>query len=517
MNKNSIVSLAAAAERLSLAGLKALSRRQLLELGILGALTHGATGWMSVASQAAAATSGPHNQGADWSSISPFLAGNFAPVKEERVEPNLKVIGALPQELSGTYLRNGPNPQFRPLNKYHWFDGDGMLHAIQLQDGQASYRNRAVRTRGLELELRARRALYQSMTESPLKCRAPLGAPRSKNTANTALLHHGGKLLALWEGGNPYEVHLPELETVGEYDFRGGLSHAFTAHPKVDPVSGELMTFGYRVDRTPYVAYSVFGPDHARRHTTPIPVPRAVMMHDFAITERYTVFMDLPEVFELNRVFRGQSPLVYRPELGARLGVLPRLGTSAALKWFEIEPCYVFHVLGAWEEGESLVLVACRYPRFPEALNFEGTDQRAASVVAHLHEWRLNLVSGKVSERALDDQPSEFPQLNPQRTSRQFRFGYALGRNGTSLVKFDLQTGRRLQVEQVGRCSEPMFVPHPKAQAEDEGWLVTLSHDEESGQSQLLVLDASRFDPEPVARVLLPVRVPYGFHALWVA
>lgn len=492
-------------------------RRSLLKLGLVTTLLHSmGAGFPQGLLAAESPASTRLTAGSDWSAVSPFLAGNFAPVAEERDDLRLEVIGTLPPELRGTFLRNGPNPHYKPMKRYHWFDGDGMVHAVHVQDGVASYRNRFVHTRGYELEEKADQALYPSITEPPFKSKAPRGEARMKNAANTALLNHGGKLLALWEGGNPYEVRLPDLSTVGEYTFQGSLHHAFTAHPKVDPVTGELMTFGYRIERKPYVSYSVFNPDHTLRHTVPIDVPKPLMMHDFAITEHHSIFMDLPEVFDLWRVLRGHSPLVFEPRFGARLGVLPRHGKASELKWFEIEPCYVFHVLNAWEEGDEVVLTACRYPHFPEFLDGESAATSKSNTFAYLHEWRLNLVTGKVTERPLDDRPSEFPQLNPQVTGRKARYGYWLGKGGTDLVKFDLQTGKRLMRPMPGRSSEPQFVARPNAKAEDDGWVVSLAYNEATQKGELVVLDAGSFDSEPVARVLLPVRVPFGFHALWV-
>lgn len=448
--------------------------------------------------------------------ISPFLSGNYAPVTEERTDLNLEVVGKLPPELEGMFLRNGPNPHFAPMNRYHWFDGDGMIHGIQLENGVASYRNRYVHTRGFELEAKAGHALYPSITEAPFTSKAPRGEARMKNTANTAFVQHGGKLMALWEGGNPTVVTAPALETVGEYNFNGALRHGFTAHPKVDPVTGELMTYGYRMEKAPYVSYSVFDAQHRLKHTMDLTVPKPLMMHDFAITERYTIFMDLPEIFNLWRVFTGKSPLVYQPELGARLGVMPRLGSNADVKWFDIDPCYVFHVLASWEEGAEIVLVACRYPRFPEFL--EGESMAAvASAFASLYEWRINLATGKVKGTELDDQPSEFPQIHQALMGRKVRYGYTLGRQGSELVKYDLQTGNSQRVPMVGKSSEPLFVPHPNAQQEDDGWVASLAYNAETNKSELCILDASSFDAEPVARVLLPQRVPFGFHAAWIS
>src|SRR5262249_29418722 len=190
----------------------------------------------------------------------PFLAGNFAPVHEEIAADNLTVVGELPAGLSGMFVRNGPNPQFEPIGRYHWFDGDGMLNGVRIQDGKASYLNRYVRTAGWQQEHEAGRALWSGLLEPPR-----LGDPAGpfKNAANTSVVWHDGRLLALWEGGDPYAIELPGLETSGPYTYCGSLSHNFTAHPKVDAATGEMLFFGYRVARQPYVQYSVASKDGA--------------------------------------------------------------------------------------------------------------------------------------------------------------------------------------------------------------------------------------------------------------
>lgn len=228
----------------------------------------------------------------------PFLQGNFAPVQEEIMADNLKVIGTLPPEMDGMLVRNGPNPQFPPLGNYHWFFGDGMLHGVRVQGGQASYRNRYVRTARWREEHAAGTALYDT-SQAP---------PEKRNKANTALIWHAGRLLALYEAGPLHLITVPELDTRGLYTFGDKLAHPFTAHPKLDPATGDMLCFGYSVMAKPYLQYSVINAQGDIVSTTPIDLPRPVMMHDFAITPRYTLFMDLPMVFFTTNAGRGLPP-----------------------------------------------------------------------------------------------------------------------------------------------------------------------------------------------------------------
>src|SRR5215213_8595259 len=261
-----------------------------------------------------------------------FLQGNFGPVREEITADNLTVIGKLPPEMDGMFVRNGPNPQFPPIKHYHWFEGDGMLHGVRIRGGRASYRNRYVRTAGWKAEHAAGKALYGSFLD-PLNVTALLRvlrnslirAPLIKNTANTALVCHDGRLLALWEAGEPHEIRVPDLDTVCPYTFGGQLKHQFTAHPKVDPATGEMLFFGNNLFR-PSVRYGVVSARGEIVHTTAIDIPRTAVMHDFAITPRHTIFVDTPLTVSIKRMLRGQPLFKFEPELGARLGILPRHG-----------------------------------------------------------------------------------------------------------------------------------------------------------------------------------------------
>lgn len=286
----------------------------------------------------------------------PYLQGNFAPINTEITTDTLEVIGELPPDLSGIFVRNGPNPQRNPIGQYHWFDGDGMLHGVQLHHGKATYKNRYVRTKGWNIEHEAGKAIWTGMLEPP-QLDNPYGI--SKNTANTALVWHNKQLLALWEGGAPHHISIPDLETIGEYTYNNKLVSAFTAHPKVDPVTGEMMFFGYGF-RPPYLQYGIVSSQGELLSTVPIEIPMAVMMHDFAITENYSIFMDLPLTFSMERMQRGEPMLMFEKHRPSRFGIIPRHGDNSNIRWFECPSCYVFHTLNAYEVGDEVVLIACR-------------------------------------------------------------------------------------------------------------------------------------------------------------
>lgn len=453
--------------------------------------------------------------------VNPFLSGNFAPVSTEvRVEP-LEIVGELPPDLQGMFIRNGPNPQFPPLGQYHWFDGDGMLHAVEIQAGRAAYQNRYVHTRGYLLEQQAGHPLWSGLLE-PAQVDHPYGP--SKNTANTAFVWHADEFLALWEGGEPHKIKLPELKTLGPQTYEGKLASAFTAHPKVDPVTGEMLFFGYSMLQPPYLQYGVVSAAGELQRTVPIDLPVGVMMHDFAVTEHYTLFLNLPLTFSLERMQRGEPPLMFEGDRPSQFGILPRHGDNSQIRWFEAPACYIFHTLNAYETGAEVVLIACRM-QGTTVLGGGGSSSELESDIPRLHRWRFNLETGQVLEAALDQIPGEFPRMNEKYLGRPNRYGY-LARFAPNdplprfdgLIKYDFETGTSEHHHYGSHCfgGEAVFVPRPDATPEDAGWLISFIHNEATERSELRIIDAQNLAAAPVARILLPHRVPYGFHGTWV-
>ncbi|MBV6624474.1 MAG: carotenoid oxygenase family protein [Rivularia sp. (in: Bacteria)] len=450
--------------------------------------------------------------------VNPFLEGNYAPVREEITADNLKIIGELPPDLSGMFVRNGPNPQWQPKGQYHWFDGDGMLHGVRISNGKASYRNRYVRTKGWQIEHQEGKAIWSGLLEPP-QMDNPHGA--YKNVANTALVWHAGKFLALWEGGAPHSIKLPELDTFGEYNYNGKLQSAFTAHPKVDALTGEMMFFGYSF-APPFLHYSIVSAEGELLKTVPIELPMGVMMHDFAITSNYTIFMDLPLTFNPIRMQKGEPAMMFEKDRASRFGIVPRHGDNSNIRWFEAPACFVWHTLNAYEEGDEVVLVACRM-NSTNVLATNSEQRDAQGDIPLLHSWRFNMKDGSVREERLDDAPTEFPRVNDSFLGQPTRYGYA-GKMGQGsmpsfegVIKYDLHSGKS-QTHEFGKGrygGEAVFAP--RGSKEDEGWVITFVYDSNEDTSELVIVDAQDMTSQPVARVLIPQRVPYGFHGDWVS
>jgi carotenoid cleavage dioxygenase-like enzyme len=435
----------------------------------------------------------------DW-----WMCGNYAPVAESEAE-NLQVIGALPPELDGLYLRNGPNSAHGDTS--HWFLGDGMVHGVRLSAGSALwYRARFIQT-------------------EPFKDGAGGGSGPPTLTghqANTSVVHHAGRLLCLEEVGLPYEIRTEDLSTVGPWDFAGALADPMTAHPKIDPATGEMLFFGYGLF-TPTAAYHAVDSSGTLTKSEIIEMPAPVMMHDFQITPTHVVFLDLPVLFDLDLAISGDSlPFVWNADNGARIGVMPRAGTAADVEWFEIEPCYVFHTFNAFHDpaDPNRILLDCvRYPDMwvGESTNFNTSPE--------LWRYSVKLGTGMVDAEVLDDHRIEMPRIDLRRQGQPYRYGWAnlfdapeggAIRQTETLVKIDHQTGSLSEVAAPDglHLDEVTFVPADGAAGEDEGWLVCYGYQPATDRSQLLVLDAQELGV--VARVELPSRVPHGFHGIWV-
>jgi carotenoid cleavage dioxygenase len=450
---------------------------------------------------------------------SPFLRENFAPVVDEVDALDLVVEGELPPDLHGTYVRNGPNPRFPDDTGYHWFEGDGMLHSVRLDGSSASYRNRFVRTAALREEEEAGHALWHSGFR-------PDGAEMIKNAANTAVIALAGRAFALLEGGVPYEFEPETLATIGPFDFDGRLQGTFTAHPKLDPC-GELVYFGWHPFRT-RVDHGVVDADGAIVHTTSFDLPATTMMHDFAITESWSVFFDHPLKYRVEKIADGGIPISWEPEAGTRVGVLARFADGGEIRWYDLPAFYFFHVGNAYEENAStLVFTAARQARttFAGAATIESVSADAYKS-PRLHEWRLDLETGRCTEQPLDEIGSEFPRIAPSVVGRANRYTYGAHEAAptgirsatyTGAFKLDHHTGELAEHSWGAGCfgGENVFVPRPAGSAEDDGWLLGFVYDEQADSSQLRVLDARCLEAGEVARVVLPRRVPYGFHGEW--
>jgi carotenoid cleavage dioxygenase-like enzyme len=430
------------------------------------------------------------------------LQGNGRPTQEELTLTDLKVVGRIPAELDGRYLRNGANP-FTGMSDHPFF-GDGMIHGIRLQDGQAKwYRNRYVQT-----------PFIKDPSINILDPSVTMDMTCSK--ANTHVVGHAGQILALEEGHFPYVLD-GNLNTIGSTDYNGVLKGAFTAHPKICPKTGEMLAFGY-APLPPYLTYVRVSADGKMVQREEITVTGSTMMHDFNITENYVVFMDLPAVFDLNLAIEGKMPITWSDTYPARLGVMPRNGNDSQVVWYDINPCYVFHPMNSYEEGDKIILDVVRFEHIwkKDAMDFPAPN---------LWRWTINTTTGKVTEEQIDDRGAEFPRVNDAVIGSKHRFGYemSMGNAGFgevdagAILKYDREAGNCTSIE-LGKgrvCGEAVFVAADGAKSEDDGYVMTYVYDQSQDSSEFVIFDAQTMSDEPIATVQLP-RIPFGFHGSWV-
>jgi len=433
-------------------------------------------------------------------------SGATAAVLNEVHLVDLPVTGTIPQDLSGVLIRNGPNPlrgHFNGHDVLDWWPEDAMLHGISLQGGRAtSYRNRWARTK--------RWAHVHDPDASPMLL---------DTNPNVNVLYHAGEILALAEGGVPLAI-TAELETLGATRSHPGLANGMTAHPKVDPQTGELMSF--RADwKKPYLRYAVTDANGMPSVGLDIEMSSPSMMHDMAITATRSIFLDLNVGYDFSMLSRGhRMPLRWRDDHKAKLGIIARNGGD--VRWFEIAPCFIQHVVNAYDADEAtVVLDAVRYPRYfrleEDGLTFE-TPQLGV-----LWRYVIDLDRGTVIEKQMADICIELPRINEGRTGRPYRFLYAAEQPTNTeirgVVRYDLESGsiQRYRVPEGDSNSEPVFVARPTSSVEDDGWLLVCVYRHATDTSDLVILDGKNIESTPIATVSLPRRIPAGFHGAWLS
>jgi carotenoid cleavage dioxygenase-like enzyme len=495
-----------------------IDRRSLLRLAGTGALG------VAAASMLGACSSSSTSRGASGGSTSTpttalkiarpidpsqpwWLQGDFAPVKREVEAVDLEIEGSLPRDLSGLYVRNGSNPL--PGWAPHWFLGDGMVHGVNIANGKATwYRNRYVQTTLL--------AAGGGLTAK--------GAPGdAAGLSNVSSVHHGGKLLTLGEVGYPYELRADDLTTVGAYDFGGKLRGNMTAHPKIDPDTGMMHFFGYNFAE-PYLLYHVADRNGALVSSQAVDVKASTMIHDFAITDRDVIFWEMPVLFDMDLAIKMVStkrsrimPYVWKPEYGSRIGVMPLGGPTSEIRWVEIEPCYVFHGMNAFRDGDDVVLDVSRMAKV--------FDRTTLGPPPHLHRWRINTAGPSLTfaDEQRTDTIADLPSIDKRRTGRAYTHGWRVETTDDQatvdlrgVVHVDSNTAVETRWDPGARYSSGEWLFVATGPAEAEGLIMTYVYDKADDSSALVVLDARDVSAGPIARIKIPQRVPYGFHATWV-
>lgn len=460
----------------------------------------------------------------------PFLRGYYAPLHMECEAPNLPISGEWPRELNGWLYRNGPNPQFAPRGPYHWFAGDGMLHAFQVADGRVAYRNRWVRTPKWELEHAEGEGLSGAFGNPRFS--DPRIVALGSTLANTNVVWHAGRLLALEEAHAPFEVDPVTLAPKGSHDFGGKLVGPMTAHPKLDAQSGEMVFFGYGAKGrlTPDVALHLVDRSGVLRRSQWLRAPYPSMVHDFVVTRDWIVLPIFPLTGSVERALKGLPPYAWEPDKGTHVALVPRSGSAAQARWFSGDPCYVFHPMNAFDTPDGKVV--CDMMKYPVAPLFpapDGSPSSGAPPSATLVRWTFDPSgdSSGFSEQALDDQAGEFPRLDERFTGLPYRHGYFTVGDVTNagrgphlrdgLAHIDHHSGQlaRWMPEAGDYCGEPVFVPRAADAGEGDGFLLSVVYRGATCCSDLAVFDARHLQRGPLALAHLSHRVPAGFHGNW--
>jgi carotenoid cleavage dioxygenase len=460
----------------------------------------------------------------------PYMNGAWTPNRDEFNASDMTVIGSIPADIDGIYVRNTENPVHDPIGRYHPFDGDGMIHAISFQNGTATYRNRFVRTKGFLAEQEAGRALWAGLMENPALSERPgWGAHEGlKDSSSTDVIIHAGKILStFYQCGEPYRLDPLTLEPEG-VDHWAPLD-GISAHPKLDPKTGELLFFNYS-KHAPYMHYGVVDAQNRLVHYAPVNLPGPRLPHDMAFTENYAILNDLPLFWDPTLLERNMHVVRFHGDMPARFGIIPRRGGADEVRWFEADPTYVLHFLNAYEEGSEIILDGY-FEENPAPASVNRGPAGYERMMAYLdqsllrpklHRWRFDLKTGRTSEQRLGDRVLEFGVINNQFAGRKYRYAYsAVSKPGwflfTGLVKHDMQTGESWSVdfgdERYG--SEPGFAPRLGAVDEDDGYLVSFVTDMIEDRSECILLDAKRLAEGPVCRIILPARISSGTHATW--
>jgi carotenoid cleavage dioxygenase len=455
----------------------------------------------------------------------PYLSGHHEPVRFEATAPDLIVDGDLPADLAGVFYRNGPEPLY-PTREgdYHWFDGDGMVYAMHFQDGRVSLRNRWVRTEKFELEKAAGRRLF-GMFGNPMTT-DPSVQGKHYNTGNTNIILHGGKLLALMEGSQPVAMDPFELTTLGVHDYDGTIASTFSAHPKIDYATGELVNIGANINGWTGEAalqYTITTAEGVVRHAVTIPIPHFALIHTFFLTENWVVIPVVPLDTDIQRGMRGGPMTAWNTGRPTKLAILPREGTADDVRWFEFDPRHMFHECNAWEENGQIiadVAAANGTALFPDQ---DGNWLTHADTKMSLRRWTIDIAGASMKEETLNDRDIQFPRPDDRMMARKTRHAYGNmnlysvdGRvdGMDAVLHFDTASGKEdfYHFGPGSAAGELVVAPRVGATHEADGYAMTLVHRANSPTSELAIFAATDIAAGPIATVRIPFRVPSGFH-----
>ena len=455
----------------------------------------------------------------------PQLRGNYGPINFEASYDDLVIDGSVPEGISGSLYRIGPNPKFVE-GTYHWFFGAGMVHAFHIDNGRVDYRNRWVRTPKLEQEIALGQGLNLDININ--KDTGQLESNRRNGVANTHILTHGDHLIALEEGSHPFSMDPQSLTSKGYGHYGDGINGAMTAHPKIDPETGELHGFGYMTDHfgSKTMTYHVIDRSGRTLRSDVFEAPYAAMIHDFVMTRDYVLFPIFPLTCDMSRIATIGFPFAFDRSVGAYIGVLKRDAPVSQIRWLAAPVCFVFHYLNAWNDGPKVTFDAIDFPVAPNFPSADGSNPAHADAQGKLTRWTVDVNSGRIDRDRTLDVASEFPRIDDRFATARHRHGFiasasqrAKGDGGlfNEITHVDYDSGK-VQTWDAGignGVSEPVFVEKGPNSLEGDGWLLATIYTAKTATSSLVILDAQAVSDGPVATARLDHRVPYGFHGSW--
>ncbi|MCP5145926.1 MAG: carotenoid oxygenase family protein [Gammaproteobacteria bacterium] len=469
----------------------------------------------------------------------PTFSGFDWPVRADADIYDLEIVGEIPRELNGTFYRCGPEHQYPPMRDGVFIDGDGVISMFRFEDGHVDFRTRFVRTERFLAERKARRSLFGGYRNPYLDDPAVAGVERG--TANTTAFWHAGRLFALKEDSRPMEIDPDTLATRGRWDYGGKLhSKTATAHPEIDPRTGELFMHGFfsRGGIAPEIAYWVVDQDGGLVREFEVTPPYASMIHDIAVTGEHIVFPVMPTTPDDRRMRRGGPIFQWDDSLPSYLGVMRRDGDGSDIRWFKGPPQWMYHIMNAWTDGGHIHIDCCvsEIQSFPFFTDINGKLYEPTRARPKLTRWSIDLNGpDEFTSTRFFDRQCEYPRVDDRFQMAPYRHGYLLftdpdrraeattrrsGQAFNSIARFDMTSGTLVESWFVGEASapmEPQFVPRSDDAPEGSGWILMVVNRYAEGRSDLVVLDAQNLAQGPVAIAKLSLRARAAFHGCWVS
>jgi len=463
----------------------------------------------------------------------PYLIGPHEPIREELDSPELECIGDIPKDFSGIYLRNGPNQRHAPYGLHHWFDGDGMIHSAEFKEGKVRYRNKWIKTKSLSKESEEGKSIWPGLMDTPDRdLQISWGSDLwLKDNSNTDIAIHAGKAITtFYQCGEAYQLDPVTLNTLGSMDLESQGARLMSAHCMTDENNGDLLFFDYAV-KPPYMTYGVFNKDSQLVNFTPIELPGARLPHSMAFTPNYSILMDLPMFWDPKLLDKDIHKVSFYPEMQSRFGILDRMASGDTIRWFDAEPCYIYHIINSWEEENEVVLDVCRMSSPVPSQEVRqklsgpyGTMLAWLKLDACYHRYRFNLETGETKEERKEDLLSEFPVINNRYGGLPSRYSYHVTLADTdvilfdALVKMDSLTGTSQKFSFPEGCfgSEMQFAPRHNSNAEDDGYLISFVTNMNSMKGEIQIFPAEDLSKGPICRLIVPQQIPPGFHSSFV-